>query len=347
MRVRNWMSRRLSQQVFLLGCCFILSVRCSAQQQTLGAIIGHMRVDRGAAPPEPVLVSLEVRGAPMDSVYTDSSGTFGFHNLGGNAYNVVVNDEHYEPVRRQATVDSSMLSPVVFLDITLVPKAAKTPSAGPALSTGSNPNMIDVREYAKRFPKAADKEFEKGLNADSVGKKDEAIRHYEKAVSLAPDFYYAHDNLGSDYLSKSDFADARKEFERVVQLNQSDAAAYFNLSNVCMLSGELPEAKKYLDEGMRRQPDSALGQFLRGSLDLRLGKLAEAEGALRHAIELSPLMPQARLQLVNLLMRQGRKDAAVAQLHDFVDAFPESPFSPQAKQLLQKLEGPSTASKAN
>ncbi len=114
-----------------------------------------------------------------------------------------------------------------------------------------------------------------------------------------------------------------------------------------MLSGELPEAKKYLDEGMRRQPDSALGQFLRGSLDLRLGKLAEAEGALRHAIELSPLMPQARLQLVNLLMRQGRKDAAVAQLHDFVDAFPESPFSPQAKQLLQKLEGPSTASKAN
>ncbi len=347
MRVRNGMSRLVAPPLFILGCCFLLSVPCFSQQQTLGSIIGHIRVQRGDTPPERVLVSLEVRGAPMDSVYTDSSGTFGFHSLGANAYNVVVDDDHYEPVRRQANIDPAQLSPVVFLDITLVPKAGKTASAALALSPGSNPNMIDVREYAKRFPKTADKEFEKGLNADSAGNKEQAIRHYEKAVSLAPDFYYAHNNLGSDYLSKSDFANARKEFERVVQLNQSDAAGYFNLSNVCMLSAQLPEAEKYLDEGMRRQPDSALGQFLRGSLDLRLGKLGEAEGALRRAIELNPVMAQARLQLVNLLMRQGRKDDAVAQLQNFVDAFPESPFSPQAKQLLQKLESQSKASTAN
>lgn len=325
------------------ACVVCLSSASFAQQQTLGHIIGHIRISRGDAPPERVLVSLDVRGAPMDSVYTDSGGTFGFHSLGANAYNVVINDDHYEPVQREANIDPSMMTPVVFLDITLVPKAAKTPSVGLPLSGGANPNMIDIRDYEKRFPRAAGKEFRKGLSADDAGKKDEAILHYQKAVAVAPDFYYAHNNLGSDYVSKSDFADARKEFERVVELNQSDAAGYFNLSNVCMLSGQLADAQKYLDEGTRRQPDSALGTFLHGSLDIRLGRLVDAEAPLRRAVALSPTMGQARLQLVNLFLKQGRIQDAVSQLHDFLATLPESPFAVQAKQLLQKLESQNKA----
>ena len=318
-----------------------LPVTISAQQ-TLGSIIGHIRVFRGDAPPQRLLVSLEVRGAPMDSVYTDSSGTFGFHSLNANSYYVVLDDEHYEQVRRPVVIDPTMLSPTVVLDITLVPKKTeKTADQVPSQPAGANPNMIDAREYSARFAKRAVKEFKKGMAADGTGKKDEAIHHYQKAIAIAPDFYFAHNNLGSDYLSKSDFPAARKEFERVVQLNQSDADGYFNLSNVCMLTGRLPEAQQYLDEGMRRQPDSALGQFLLGSLDLRQKKLPQAETALRHAIQLSPAMAQPRLQLVNLLLQQGRKEDAASVLRDFVSTFPASSFASQAKQLLDRLDASS------
>jgi Flp pilus assembly protein TadD len=323
---------------------FVFSFRAPAQQTTLGSVIGHMRVVRGDTPPQPVLVSLELRGAPMESAYSDSSGTFGFHGLHPDPYYVVVNDENYEPVRQLAVVDPVMLSPVVYLDITLVPKKTeKSTSEVRSQSPGSNPNMIDIREYSARFPKPAVKELKKGMQADHAGKRDEAIRHYQKAIAIAPYFYFAHNNLGSDYLGKSDFPAARKEFEEVVRLNQSDADAYFNLSNVCMLTGQLPEAKQYLDEGMRRQPESALGQFLLGSLNLRLKKLPEAETALRRAIQLDPLMAQARLQLVNLLLLQGRKDDAESLLRDFLSAFPDSSFSAQAKQVLLRLEGSAKA----
>jgi len=290
------------------------------------------------------MVVLEVRGAPMDSAYTDSSGTFGFHGLGPNPYYLVVNDEHYEPVRQMVVIDPTSQAPTVYVEITLVPKKKDKPDdAASPNPGGSNPNVVDVREYADRFPKRAVKEYEKGLSADSEGKRDDAVRHYLKAVEIAPDFYLAHNNLGSDYQNKSDFPNARKEFERVVQLNQSDASAYFNLSNVCMLTGQLSEAQQYLDEGLRREPDAALGQFLLGSLDLRLKKPQQAELALLRAIQLSPMMPQARLQLVNLLLEQGRKDAAAAQLRDFLDKLPDSPFSVQAKQVLQKLQTPPKA----
>jgi tetratricopeptide (TPR) repeat protein len=334
---------RKSLLLWFVGVCAcpVLPLSLSAQQQILGSVIGRLRVVRSGSPPEAVLVSLEFRGATVDSVYTDSSGTYGFHNLPPNPYYVVVKDDNYEPVRQLAVVEATMLAPMVMVDITLVPKKTEKAASEILSPSGSNPNVIDLREYSARFPKHAVKEFDKGLTADREGKRDDAIHHYQKAVAIAPDFYVAHNNLGSDYLSKSDFPAARKEFEQVVRLNQSDADAYFNLSNVCMLTGQFPEAQQYLDEGMRRQPESAVGQFFLGSLNLRLKRLPQAESALRRAIQLDPLMAQARLQLVNLLLQQARKEDAESLLRDFLSAFPSSPFSPQAKQVLQRLESSS------
>jgi len=273
----------------------------------------------------------------MTSVYADDQGRFGFYNLEANRYHVLIKDQAFNPVDEMADVNP-LVSPTTMVQVRLEPRAGATPEMLPQRLGGSNPYMVDPGEYEHRFPKRAVKEFGKALQADQHGRHDDAIRSYRKALESAPDFYPAHNNLGSDYLSKSDFPAARKEFEQVVQLNQSDAAGYFNLSNVCMLMGQLTDAQQFLGEGMRRQPDSPLGHFLLGSLDIRLGKYAEAETALRQAIQLSPTMAQSRLQLVNLLVQQGRKADAVAQLHDFVTAFPENPLTSQAKQLLQRLE---------
>ncbi len=206
-----------------------------------------------------------------------------------------------------------------------------------ARPAGSNAYLVNPADYNTGFPKKAIKEYEKGLDADQKDKREEAIADYEAALKIAPDFYPAHNNLSSDYLSKSDFAAARREFEEEVRLNQSDAAAYFNLSNVYTQMGELEDAQNFLDERMRRQPDSALGHFFLGSLDMRAGKLQEAEIALRHAIQLSPAMAQPRLQLVNLLLQQGRKTEAAMQMHGFISAFPNDPSSAHARQLLQRL----------
>ena len=337
--------RNAALLLLVCGClCLALPKGSVAQQQTQGSIIGHLRVTRSGAPPERILVSLQFRGAIIDSVYTDSQGIYGFHGLLPNPYYVVINDDHYQPEQREALIPPSSLSPLVFVDFTLVPRAAlKNEATVPNKSAGANRNLTDVREYTAKFPKPAVKEFEKGAKADEAGKMDDAIRHYQKAIQIAPEFYEAHNNLGSDYLSKSDFPAARKEFEQAIQENQSDAAGYFNLSNACMLMNNLPEAEKYLEEGIRREPESALGQFLLGSLNMKTGKLPEAEHALQQAIKFNPVMIQPRLQLVNLLLQQGKKPEAIEQLHDFVTTFPDNPFSPQARKVLEKLEGPSQA----
>lgn len=308
-------------------------------QSQVGNVSGELQVLRGDFPKYPILVELQLYGATINSAYADDQGRFGFYGLGSNLYHVVIKDEAYNPVDQVASLDLQTSGQVV-LRITLVPREDKKTEHTTGRVSGGNPHMVDPKEYSQHFPKKAVKEFEKGLEADRGGKKDDAIRHYEKAIEIAPNFYPAHNNLGSDKLSKSDLLAARKEFEKVVQLNQSDAAAYFNLGNVCMLTGQLPDAQHFLEEGLRRQPESALGQFLLGSLNIRKGNFPGAERALHQAMETDPAMAQPRLQLVNLLLQEGRRSDAVSQLHSFVTAFPASPFTGQAKQLLKRLETP-------
>ena len=325
----------LSRYPILGFLLVVLTSFVHAQHGGIGKIIGELRVARGDFPGR-VLVELQLRGATITSVYSDNEGKFGFYGLSSNPYHVVIHDEHFYPVDQLVVLDIS-ISPTSIVQINLNQRqeTKQDPLAG--RQKGSSSNTVAAAEYQKHVPKQAKKEFDKGVKADANGERDEAIRHYLKALEIAPDYYPAHNNLGSEYLAKADFAGARKEFEQVIHLNSGDAAAYFNLGNACMLMGQAGDAKQYLDEGMRREPDSALGHFLVGSLQMRLGNAAEAENLLRDAIRIDPSMAQARLQLVNLLLKRGRNSDAATELRAFVAAFPENASTPKAKQLLQKL----------
>jgi tetratricopeptide (TPR) repeat protein len=329
--------RLLAYSALLIS--FVIPNLLHAQPSGAGKIIGDVRISRGDFPDHPVLVSLETRGYVISSAYTDGQGRFGFYDLIGNPYRVTVNDDAYEPFSVNVDVNPAN-SPMNFVQVTLVPRAKKDPLPGRV--AGSNPALVDSAEYNRQFPKKTIKEFEKGVEADHKGNADDAIEHYLKALSYSPDFYPAHNNLGSVYLSRKNFEAAQNQFEAALKANQNDGQAYFNLANVCILTGQLSDAQNFLNDGFRRQPDSAMGKFLLGTLDIRAGKLPEAETALRQAVELDHSLAQPRLQLVNLFLKEGRKADAVDQLHAFLTAVPSSPFSSQAKQMLQRLETSAT-----
>jgi predicted Zn-dependent protease len=314
-------------------------------QVTLGSIVGRVRVVRGDTPPQRVLVSLELRATPMNSVYTDSQGAFGFHGLQPDSYEVTVDDDQYQPARVAAVMHPTTLSPTVFVEIQLVPKSSTNGATLTQRQPGSNPYTMDIKEYSKNFSKKAVKEFEKGVASDSDNKKDEAIAHYRKAIEIAPDFHPARNNLGTLYLGKSDFKAAEEQFREAVRLDQNEAQAYFNLSNVLMLTGRFTEAETTLAQGLQRRPDSAFGYFLQGCLNERADKLPEAESSLQNALRLDPKLSQAYLQLVNLYVRQNRREDAIAQLQAFLKGFPDAAAAPKAKELLTKLQTGQDAAK--
>jgi tetratricopeptide (TPR) repeat protein len=326
----------------LLGT-FAISNRLCAQQLQLGKIIGTIRVVKGDFPTHPVLVSLEMRGSPVGSAYCDDQGRFGFYSLVANDYKVLIDDDGYEPVSAMAQVDPS-LSPMNFVELRLVPRADAKKDPLPGRVGGSNPYLVDPAEYLRQFPKKAVKEFEKGVEADHQSKTDEAIQHYEKALSYSPDFYPAHNNLGSVYLARQNFDAAQAQFEAALKTNQNDVEAYFNLGNVLITTQHYPDAEHQIEEGLQRRPDSAFGHFLQGLLYSRTGRHELAEKSLQGALQIDPKMSQAYLQLVNLYMQQKRTAEAVSELEAYLKAFPDTPYSPKARETLKRLQGNATAS---
>jgi tetratricopeptide (TPR) repeat protein len=330
------MGRPVCKLFLLLYLPVASSVLLRGQAQ-VGSVVGSIQVVRGDFPSHPILVELQLHQATISSAYCDNQGRFGFYGLGSNLYHVVVKDDEYNPVDEQANLNL-MASAQAVVQIRLIPKEHLKKDPVSDRVKGSNPFLVDSSEYNRHFDKKAVKEFQKGVEADQRGKREDAIQHYQVALRLAPDYYPAHNNLGSDYLSKADLQSAQVQFEEAIRLNQNDAQAYFNLGNVFVMRGRYPEAEHVLEEGMKRLPDSAFGQFLFGSLYSRTGRLPEAEQRLRQALQLDPSMSQAHLQLVNLYLEEKRTPDAIGELRSYLKAFPDGAYAPRAREMLKKLE---------
>jgi Tfp pilus assembly protein PilF len=321
--------------VLSLALLSVGSARVLAQQSDFGNIIGEVSVSRVGFPPKRILVNLQGRGATIGSAYTDGQGRFGFYSLVGGVYRIVIQDDDYTPVDQQITL-SPQVAPVLYVPVTLYPRSAEKPRDGRV--PGSNPNAIDPREYTRKFPKKAVKEYEKGLGANTAGDSENAARHFEKSLQLAPDFYPAHNELGRVYLARKDFSAAQHEFEEAVRLNQSNAEAHLNLGNVFLLSGKYDDALRSVQEGLRRDPDSAVGQFVLGSIYERMGRFPEAEHALRQALQLNAKMSNVYLELVNLYLAQQKTLEARTELKVFLKNFPSDPLAPKVREVLARLE---------
>jgi tetratricopeptide (TPR) repeat protein len=226
-----------------------------------------------------------------------------------------------------------------FVEIRLVPRPDAKKDPLPGRVEGSNPYLVDPAAYYSHFPKKTLKEFDRGRDADQKSNHDEAMQHYLKALEYSPDFYPAHNNLGTIYLSRQNFDAAEAQFEAALKANQNDGQAHFNLANVLVFTQHYGDAEREIDEGLQRRPDSAFGKFLQGLVYTHTNHPDLAEKSLQSALKIDPKMSQAYLQLVNLYLQQKRTPEAIAELEAYLKAFPDSPLSAKARETLKRLQG--------
>jgi tetratricopeptide (TPR) repeat protein len=333
-------------RLLLLLTLPLIFLPCSnAQQQanTDGTIVGQLRVARSGFPPNNVLVVLQTRGAQVGTSFADGEGKFHFEGLPGNVYHVVIQEKGFQPLDMAVNVNP-LVQHITYVYPELIPIEEQVkPRKTTGDVKGSNPAMVDPATLLSRFPKEAQKHYEKATELQQRGKQRPAIEEYRKALSIAPDMYFARNNLGSLYLQDQQFGNAEAEFRTVIEKNRADANAYFNLANVFLLTKRLDEAANLIQQGMTREPQSSLGHFLMGSVLLQKGNAVEAEKQLQSALEADPGMANAHLALVNLYLQEKRKADAIQELQAFLQQAPDSGFAPHARELLKKLQPDSVA----
>jgi serine/threonine-protein kinase len=166
---------------------------------------------------------------------------------------------------------------------------------------------------------------ERGLALAEMGRWDEAVAAYRKALDLKPDIAEAHNNLGALLAEQDKAAEAEKEYQEALRISPDLSEAYVGLGNLLAAQGKPVEAGQEYREALRLKPDYAEAHTSLGILLAAQGKAAEAEGEFREAIRLRPDYPVAHYNLGALLARQGKAAEAEREYREALRLQPDDP----------------------
>jgi tetratricopeptide (TPR) repeat protein len=133
--------------------------------------------------------------------------------------------------------------------------------------------------------------------AAQQGQADQAVKLYEEALRLKPDYGEALTGLGALLLTQRRHDAARPYFEKALALDPNHATALINMAIIDRQRGDTTSALGRLTQVVARNPDYAEAHLNLGSL---LGALKRHDEAIHHlatAARLNPTLLPAHLNL--------------------------------------------------
>ena len=80
-----------------------------------------------------------------------------------------------------------------------------------------------------------------GASAAQIGKLDEAIDAFKKAISIKPDYADAYNNMGNVLGEQGKLEEAIEAYNKALTI-KPDTEAYYNMGNALKEQGKLKEA---------------------------------------------------------------------------------------------------------
>jgi tetratricopeptide (TPR) repeat protein len=126
-----------------------------------------------------------------------------------------------------------------------------------------------------------------GMIAHQSGRLDQAIEHFHRTVSLAPQIALHHANLGEMYRLAGRLDEAAAASLRALALNPEFPEPLNNLARIAIARGD-PKGIDYCRQAIALKPDFADAYNNLGNILKELGDLEQARQAFVRAIELNP-----------------------------------------------------------
>ena len=136
-----------------------------------------------------------------------------------------------------------------------------------------------------------------GNALDKKGQINEAIRHWQEAIRLHPEYALAHNNLGKALGGQGQTDEAIRQLQETIRLKPDHADAHCNLGVALSRKGQLDEAIHQYQEAIRLEPDNAQAH---NNLGIAFYQQGRTEGAIRQfeeALRLTPGYTEARRNL--------------------------------------------------
>jgi len=147
----------------------------------------------------------------------------------------------------------------------------------------------------------------RGLSLSSLGRHQEALECYERALVLAPDEKALHNNKGNVLRLLGRTGEALASLERALALDPSFDDAWYNKGLLFTEAGRLGEALHAFERALAANVRSIPAWIGKGHVLGRLGRAAEELQCLDRAIEIDPRDPIAWFNKGHLFSESDRE----------------------------------------
>jgi tetratricopeptide (TPR) repeat protein len=174
-----------------------------------------------------------------------------------------------------------------------------------------------VRQAAGRYPHDERTQVKLGDFYTRQKNYDEAIRSYEKALTLASDYSAPHQRLGQVYRALGRYDDAEQELSRFIELNPQQAKAYNLHAALLMKQGRFEESIEVYRRALGRDPTDMEAQIGIGNNLLFLDRTDEAVAGFQKVYDESKTDDRSRRALLWIAaahMHEGTFDKALGPL---------------------------------
>ena len=204
-----------------------------------------------------------------------------------------------------------------------------------------------IKEYLQSLELDETPEAHNGLGLIywySLGRTDDGIKQFKRALEMRPDYSDAMTNLGALYISRGRFTDAIPLLEKAARdpLYKTRTVAQSNLGWALYKSGQAEKGIGEIRGALAVAPKYCLGWRQLGTIYSEQGKLDEAGKAFGRYAEECPDKFDAHLMLGKVLARQQR--AKEARLEFERCAIPkqeqDKPVASECARFLRELGSP-------
>jgi tetratricopeptide (TPR) repeat protein len=144
-------------------------------------------------------------------------------------------------------------------------------------------------------------------------------------------------NRGTTLANGGDYAKAEEEFAAALKADPRFVDAAYNLGVVLLSAGEPERAAAVLEQALLVRPDEPLFEFAVGKAYFDAGRLPAALDHFERAVELDPLLEDARFALAVALLKLGERGEAIFALDLYLREFPDGAWAESARAELEKL----------
>ncbi len=173
-----------------------------------------------------------------------------------------------------------------------------------------------LREYniaAQMDPNYAYAHFGLGNIQAERGNLNGAIQEYNTVLSLKPNFTKARINLGNILFRHGDHASAEQQFRMVLKTETDNPDAHFNLGNTLAAEGKVEEAIREYSQTLQLDSGYAYAHYSLANLLAGKGDLNGAIQEYNRTLQIDSENVEAHYNLGNVFSSQDKVDAAIQE----------------------------------